>query len=460
MTLPVYQTHFLTLTHRPLVAVLNKPATIFLALSAAIAGAAYLFLSSRPPKFNLIIISVDTLRADRLGAYGGRTGASPNLDAFARSARVFDAAISQSPQSLPAHLSLFTSLYPSVHQVAWPTLSLHPEVATLSEILRRSGRRTAAFVDSPLLAPPSGLGRGFDTYLDKNRAGIRRVLPPALGWLRRNRDRPFFLFLHVYDCHLPYAPPAGAAADYRGKLDLRSRNAEGGLDLPGLAPGEIAYVHEQYDAEIRSVDRSLQSLFDLLDELGLRRSTIVVVLSTRGEELGERGRIGHQGSLRPEVLRVPLIVRLPGDAPPTGYIPERVELIDLLPTLLDLLELPFPAGRQGRTLRPLLEGRPGDWTEKPAFGEYLGRERKIAVYRGDYRYTADAAGRGEKLYRVDRAGGETDDIAASEPGETRALAAARAAWEEACLRAGEKIRPAGIRLAPWRTSAIRKLGGD
>lgn len=440
----------------------TKTVVIFLLLSAAIAGAVYLTLSSRPPKFNLIIVSIDGLRPDRLGAYGCETVNSPNLDSFARSAYVFENAISQSPRILPSHLSLFTSLYLSTHQVSRPDLTLHPDIPTLAEILKRNGRRTAAVVDSAAMAWPSGISRGFDFFYNKKGAGIRDVLPLGRRWLRDNARHPFFLFLQVSDIRCPYQTLSHLLPLYdpgdRGKIDWS--DLCGNHDsLPRDRPaGQLGRVRRLYDGAVRSTDLILQSLFDQIDELELRRDTIVVVLAGAGEEIGEHGRIGHRDSVYHELLRVPLIVRLPGDLPPAGRIPERVELIDLLPTLLDLLGIDPPPELQGRSLSPLLEGRTEAWTAKPAFGELSGSNGKRTVYRGDFQYIFNAAVKSAELYRIDRDPGETHNLAEEESAAAREAAALLADWKERAEKAGAMIRAGALTLDQRQRGMLKNLG--
>jgi arylsulfatase A-like enzyme len=436
----------------------KKTVIIFLILSALIAGAAYLLLSLRPPPLNLIIVSLDGLRPDRLGAYGCATVNSPNLDSFARSAYVFEDAISQSPRVLPSHLSLFTSLYPSTHGVERPDLTLHPDIPTLAEILKRNGRRTAAVVDSPAMDRPSGISRGFDAYYNNYGWGIHHVLPQALRWLRYSSDRPFFLFIHISDIRCPYTPLSHISRLYRADHPepINWSVACGSDNLqPDLSPDDLAYVRRQYDGQVRSVDLILQRLFDHIDKLELRRNTIVIVLAGRGEELLEHGRIGHRDSVYHELLRVPLIVRLPGDVPPAGRIPERVELIDLMPTLLDLLGIADPAGLQGESFRPLLEGRRAGWTEKPAFGELDGGGKRT-VYMSGLKLIVNAEGAGEELYQLDRDPGEKQNLA----GEVVApgLRVLLADWEKRTRRAGENVRPGRSPLSPQQREAFRNLG--
>jgi arylsulfatase A-like enzyme len=307
-----------------------------------------------------------------------------------------------------------------------------------------------------------GFHRGFDVYNNKNGAGIRRVLPPALRWLENNHDRPFFLFLHVFDCHCPYTPPRELKSlyspDYRGTLDLKGKCGNPALNSLDLSPGDLAYIRQQYDGEVRGVDLRLQKLFDLIDEWGLDRNTLIVVLSDHGEEFMEHGQIGHQRSVYHELMWVPLIVRLPGANPRAGKIAERVELIDVMPTVLDLLGIAIPANLQGASFRALLEGRPGEWKVKPAYGELNELAVKRTVYRDDYQFIVNEDEGTEELYEIAADRGERDNLIGRSGEIAGGLKTLLRGWEERARREGERVQTGTITLDPKQREALKNLG--
>ncbi|HPJ71494.1 MAG TPA: sulfatase, partial [bacterium] len=283
---------------------------------AAAAAAAFVVFRPRPAPPNLVLISIDTLRADRVSCYGCETPTTPVLDRFADGAAVFTDTIVQSPWTLPSHMSLFTSLYPSTHKVGAASRTLDPAVVTLPLLLREAGYATAAFVDAAFLSSRYGFSRGFDLYENAKGRGIETVLPRVESWLKTARREPFFLFVHVFDCHCPYTPPDDVARrfspDYDGDLDLSGRCGLSGFEDADLDEDDVRYISQQYDGEVYAVDRGLSRLLGLLESLGLFENTVVVVTSDHGEEFMEHGRIGHTRSLYRELLQVPLIVRPAG----------------------------------------------------------------------------------------------------------------------------------------------------
>ncbi len=287
---------------------------------------------------SLLLITLDTTRADHLGCYGDREASTPNLDRLAAGGiRVADA-VTPVPMTLPAHASLLTGLTPPAHGVRVNGgHGLATDRVTLAEVLKGAGYRTAAFVSSFVLAPRFGLDQGFDTYdarFEATRAAAfgeqsersaGAVTDAALAWLDRGRgdERPFFLWVHFYDPHDPYAPPEPYASRF--------------ADRP-------------YDGEIAYVDEELGRLLAELDRTGLQASTVVVVAGDHGESLGEHGERYHSRSLYEGAVHVPVLLRVPGLASPRVLDDRVVSLADLFPTLLDLLDLEAPGATQGRSL--------------------------------------------------------------------------------------------------------------
>ncbi len=316
-----------------------------------------------PEPFNVVLISIDTLAADHLGLYGYARNTSPNLDRYAGNAIVFENAYSTAPKTPESHMSMFTSLYPSVHGVF--TIDdpgrlrvLDDEVRTLPELLKEDGYTTVGFHGGGYVDGQFGFARGFDEY---HRGDQRR----AEEWLWRNgKKNKFFLFFHTYRVHDPYTPTPPYDRrfdpDYSGPIvhDMESlmKMAESTewIDYSSTFwsqvdksdPDEVAHVVALYDGAIAEMDENLVDLLSAIDRHAPR--TIVIILSDHGEEFGEHGMFTHSQLYDP-ILHVPLIIRHP-ERQAGERITERVSLIDLAPTILEMLSISPSSQFQGRAL--------------------------------------------------------------------------------------------------------------
>ncbi len=317
----------------------NNLAPLLILVPAACAGFWWSLAHRRPVPIGVVIITLDTTRADRLPAYGYMDAAMPYLDRLAREGIVFNRAISVAPLTLPAHASLFTGLYPPRHGVRDNAgQALAPHHATLAELLQARGFRTGAFVGSVVLDPDRGLAQGFQTYIGVRPRdavgplmGQRRadeVVDDAVRWLDGVEGR-FLLWAHLYDPHRPYDPPQPFRSD----------------------------IHDPYVGEIAFADSQIGRLLDALDRRRLLDETLVVVAGDHGESLGEHGERDHGRSLYEGVLRVPFIIRAPGFRP--ARIGAVVRLVDLMPTVLDFYGMTAPR-LDGVTLTGLMSGRQPD----------------------------------------------------------------------------------------------------
>jgi len=303
----------------------------FLALPAAAQGPAQ--------PLSVILISIDTLRADRLSSYGYRRIRTPNIDSFAQQGTLFADVSSQIPLTLPSHTSLFTSTYPFENGVEENAAIVPPNTVTLASILRSHGYRTAAFIGSNMLDRRFGLDQGFEEYdspfgapailHNPYSSRVRRdgtlVLRAANQWLSTHRDQRVFLFVHLFDLHTPYklAPLKGS-------------------NQPGTTG---------YDAELQYIDQILGRFRQSLEQNGWWRRSLVILLADHGESLGDHGELSHGYFIYESTLHVPLIVHWPDGAP---KYPERISqpagLIDVAPTILDALHLPGPPSFDGVSL--------------------------------------------------------------------------------------------------------------
>ena len=276
--------------------------------------------------------------------------ALPHLDRLAREGVVFDQATSVAPLTLPAHASLFTGLLPPAHGVRDNAgAPLASDAVTLAEILGAAGFRTAAFVGSDVLHPDRGLNQGFDRYggvrqhSERSATGQRpadEVVSEAIRWIDEVGDVPFFLWTHLYDPHRPYEPPEPFASRHGSDLYV----------------GEIAYA-----------DSQIGRLFDALDRRQLLEDTLVIVAGDHGESLGEHGERDHGVFIYESVLRIPLIIRAPGVSP--RRVSPVVRLIDVMPTVLDVLGLPAPP-IDGISLLEVMRGGRGPELEAYSESEY------------------------------------------------------------------------------------------
>jgi arylsulfatase A-like enzyme len=308
-----------------------------------------------PP--NLILISIDTLRADHLGIYGYERDTSPNLDAFARRGVVFENALAPSAWTLPSHATMLTGLAPLRHGAVGSRFEIREDVPVLAERLREAGYRTAAVVNGPFVGERFGFDRGFASfhYVDPVEvAGHQRQVMATL----RAAQAPFFLFLHYMSVHQPYEP--GDAFDLysrpgaphpEGEGNLRTLKAALRAGKRQLDAAELASLRDRYDGEIRSVDSRLAEIFEALGDR-LDRNTVLMVTADHGEEFLEHGDLGHNGTLYRELLHVPLLLRGPG-VPGGGRIATLVGLVDVMPTLLDFAGVPVPDAVEGISLRDL-----------------------------------------------------------------------------------------------------------
>jgi choline-sulfatase len=371
-----------------------------------------------PPARHLILITLDTLRADRLGCYGNRDVATPHLDRLAREGALAAEASAPTPITRPSHTSLLTGLYPAEHgirdNVSRP---LAHAVPTLAEILRAAGFRTAAFVSSVVLSSQSGLSRGFETYSDRFEVGEdnarflntvqkRGDLPTAeaIDWLAAHSKERLFLWLHLYDPHDPYEPPEPYASRYAGR---------------------------PYDGEVAWSDELVGRLLAAIEKQGLKDQTLLVATSDHGEGLGDHGEAGHGFFVYESTLRVPLLLRGPR-IPPGSRLETPFRLVDFLPTVLDLLEVSPPAdpSPSGRSLALALAGGEPP-PEEPSYAETLvpllhyGWSDLHAIRSGRFKYIR--APRPE-LYDLKKDPGETSNLVTRESKQAKSLAARLEEW--------------------------------
>ncbi len=379
-------------------------ALAFLAIPAWLAIRSWIHSGAtqqRSPDLNVILITIDTLRADHVGIYGAGQARTPVLDSLAAEGTYFEHCVSQVPLTLPSHTSLLSSTYPQFSQVRDNGGFQVPGALTLiSEILKGRGRATAAFIGAFVLHGKWGLNQGFDTYSDRfdparygkilleNEKRADEVLGDARKWLQNLGDRRFFAWIHLYDPHSPYDPPA---------------------------PFDHSSPRAAYRGEVEYTDGELGKFISFLKEQELYDHSLIIVAADHGEGLGDHNEDGHGMFLYETTVHVPLILRAP--LPFARHrVDETVELVDVAPTVLDLLEIPAPKQWQGRSLWPLLDGKADD----PA-----GRAYSETYYpRFHYGWSSLRSFTSGKLKYILAPRDELYDLA-RDPGEVRELAGDR-----------------------------------
>jgi arylsulfatase A-like enzyme/Tfp pilus assembly protein PilF len=288
------------------------------------------------PQPNIILITVDTVRADRMGFLGSKRGLTPNLDALARHSVVFTHAYSQVPITNPSHATILTGTYPQFHHVNDFAIPLAEDLPDLPQILHQHGYHTAAFVAASVLDPKGaapGFDRGFDSY-DAESVGGRRaeaVVEHVLAFLKKQPHCPLFLWVHLYDPHAPYVSPE---------------------------PFKSRYASAPYDGAIAYADSAIGHLIAQLRAQGLYENSVIAIMSDHGESLGDHGEQRHGYFLYDETIHVPLLIKLPGKGLAEKRVEVRVGLVDVAPTILQIVDLPVPAAMQGQSLVPLTKSTP------------------------------------------------------------------------------------------------------
>lgn len=306
----------------------------------------------------MLLVSIDTLRADRLGCYGHGRDTTPALDRFARERAVrFARSVAEAPWTLPSHVTMLSGLHPLTHGVRRPDQAPSDEVVLLAERLRAS-HYSFAVTDGGWISEDWGFARGFDSFHARDQE-IDRAVEQVLEYVRHRRDKgPWFGFLHTYDVHCPYDPPppyAGRFASAEAEpIEVAGRCGNPHFNSMQVTPGQARFLSDRYDEDVSRVDDALATLFEAFDALELWKDTIVIVTSDHGEAFLEHGRIGHERTLSEEVLSIPLLVAAPGLAP--RVVEEVVGLADLVPTVLELVGRAREGRLDGQSLVPLLRG--------------------------------------------------------------------------------------------------------
>ncbi|MBN1826105.1 MAG: sulfatase [Candidatus Eisenbacteria bacterium] len=404
---------------------------------------------STPP--NVLLITIDTLRSDRVGAYGGASTRTPAIDRLAREGTLFTEAYSSIPITLPSHTSILTGLYPRTHGVLSHGFTLDDEHRTLAQILKENGYQTAAFVSSHVLDDKYGLARGFDIYWERYNYGLQRInallsqegqdvqVWALSDYIRDELKEPYFLWVHWFFPHKPYEPPPpmerlydpDPSSDLRADVPTLERVWLGDL---ALNEPMIERFRSLYDGEVSFTDLQLDRVLDRLRERGVLDHTLVFFTADHGEVLYEHDRyFGHDIMLYDQSIRVPLIVRAPGTAPAGALSGTTVRNIDLAPTILDLLSIPpekYPM--EGRSFAPSLRGETQE--EAPVFAEVYPPKQdwkslpRHAVRYGGWKWITVDGEEGGLLYDMDADPAEQEDRSGRDPESLARMADMLNAW--------------------------------
>jgi arylsulfatase A-like enzyme len=418
----------------------------------------------------IILIVVDTARADRFSTYGYPKETSPTLDRFAKDTLIFENCYASAPSTVPSHASLFTALYPLEHGAHYVEAGsrksdtflpdspapMYGAVPNLIELLKDNGYVTGAIVSNTFLRPDYGFGRGFDYYnASRNIGRIRSYFRPiahivclatssfhetfmpyrvasqinaeVFAWLEKFSKKPFFLFINYMDPHDSYFPPSPFDSLFgeEGRIHIHRFVPALKRHLGLMGRREyLRYLGTQYDGEIAYVDRELGRLFEKIRGLGIYESSLIVVTSDHGEFLGEHSLRWHGTYMYEEVLRVPLLIKFPFSSR-TGVEANPIQMVDIGPTIFDILRLPLPGD---------LSGTPYGDPEKPIVGEFFKSTLGVGVHRVLYQ------GKHKLMHYTQSRNSELYDLG-EDPGETRDLSKEK---ERAVLKLSD-------RLSEWQT---------
>jgi arylsulfatase A-like enzyme len=448
-----------------------------------------------PERPNIVLISIDALRADRLGVYGNDPAVSPRIDALARRGLVFGQAIAQSSSTVPSVSSFLTALYPTeLGLITGRKWTLDDMRVTLAEALQAGGYRTQAYVTNGHLVPSNGYAQGFDGYvapepgrpygLDRLRAetivaglacrrpafvcdlfeaGYQLLFDPLLvmedeggrvnvlarRFLRLHGDEQFFLWLHYMEPHAAYSPrqafdglPPSVSAER--EAFLRAWQPSNQTIPIVLRPDDVAALLALYDGEILDVDRWVGGIWDEIEAQGLADRTLLVVTADHGDEFGEHGGYGHGQSVYQELDRVPLIVVGPQVSEPGRVVETPVPLLDLMPTLLDAAGAPLPDPIRGQSLLPVLRGE--DPPARTIHSESPARRTSYddkSLRQGDYKLIYNVQLDRAELYDLQTDPGEQHDLAAAEPQRAAAMRDELRAWTASAVQTWASLPQAG-----------------
>ena len=437
-------------------------------LKKAFAGALFVFTAAtsafggepaaKSAPTTVVLVTIDTLRADAVSFMGCARPTSPFIDSLAASGVVFNRAYSTSSWTVPSIASIFTSRYPTSHGVisgeiiggrtkeVWRQTALSPDLATMAGLFRRAGYRTVGVAANRHLQGGSGFELGFDHYYsyagfltaEKLNEQLRKTMVDAFGpnWRKTWRNEKVFLWIHYFDPHHPYFPKEPWIETFDPEYRDRPGLFPWRLKAPELeavySPSDTAMTRRLlalYHSEVRYTDEQLRVAFA---DLGLDDRALVVFVADHGEEFGEHGQIGHRRTLYEEVVRVPMFISWPSQIPGGARVDDVVSVVDILPTTVGLASLAPPEGTQGRSLVPLMSGQPdsGDGT---AFLEFHRTGTVLRAMVGERWKLVTGSRIPPALYDLESDPGEKINVAADHAELAQNLVSRLAAWSQSLL---------------------------
>ncbi len=424
---------------------LPRYVTVARAANSTERGADPAKLTEKFRDYNVILVSFDALQAAHVGSLGYTRNVTPTIDAMAKEGFSFTRNVSVASWTVPASMTWFTGVYPSEHRLtnkfavfnppAGNRLAnlreLSPDLVTLAEVLKENGYATGGFTGNAGVSGGFGYGQGFDRYFfEKGKFGSMGVsIPKAMDWLKENRGKKFFMFLHGYDCHGQNVPAGGF--DYRfvdkgyDKKFTGSAAEQEALREEGLEKGKVALRDEDvkfwraiYDEKIQRTDAMFKGFLAQLEKMGLMDRTIFVLTSDHGTEFHEHGRFDHGFSLYDELIHVPLVIRLPG-VKGGKVVTDQVSSLDVMPTILDLLDVKLSprlrAQLRGSSLVPAFSRKT---VAKDAYSETDYRQytyKRSVTTKDGWKFIYTLEDKSRELYNLKADPGETKNLIASEP---------------------------------------------
>jgi len=427
----------------------------------------------RRRKPNIILIVIDTLRADHVGCYGYRRNTTPNIDHLAQETVLFKNAISPASWTLPAIAALLTSQYPCVLGIYDAPAVINQTYPLLSQLLKQYGYTTAGVFSHVLLSSRLGFGRGFDSYHDKTspyrRAGATssEVTQQTLALLQKEHEQPFFLFLHYFDPHYNFIlhEQYDYYPQYRGGLRSNHPIIKLWRMRHELSEDDMRYLLALYDSEIAFTDEHIGRLLDELKEKGFYDDSIIIVTSDHGEEFMERGWIGHCTTLYQELLHVPLIMKFPGFKP--RIIDPSAGLIDIMPTVYRHLGLKIPDALEGRALDlsrghstatgPIFSETFNPQVHQPETAEPIAFR---AIVLGDWKLIYDEIRNSRQVYNLSDDPHERNNLSAQHSERNRVLERLLSKWLD-YVKTKQKpgtIKDASELFTPEQRKQLESLG--
>ena len=432
------------------------------------------------PKHNVVLVILDTVRADALGCYGNPDNPTPHMDEVASQGVRFDQAISTSGWTVPAVASLFTGTWPTIHGAFGKGTDLNltvirDEVPTAAEVLKAKGFNCLGFANAAFVSPMLHFDRGFDVF-DHTYAynwNVRRAdetIDAAVKLIREHRRESNFVMIHLFDAHLNFDPPGDYATKHTGgrsdpptplTMDVCKALQTGDGMLPP-APEDTQYVKGVYLGEVDFIDAQIGRLVNELKSMGIYDRTTLILVADHGEEFWEHNGFEHGHTLYDELIRIPLIVKLPlGTTPARKVVDDQVRILDVMPMVFELVGVDQPPSFIGQSLMPLIMGEPAKpriaYSESTLYGG-----EKLSWRAGEYKYIIDIAPNVEnrvELYNLQSDPGETLNLAESEAQIADGLRIDMLSFFRGIVKqSGEMSKPESADMSPQNIKQLESLG--